>query len=703
MRPGRHCRIPEGPEDLGRLWAEAARLDAADLPVWLDADEADEFRLVGSVSLAGLSPADRAAADDECGDLEMARLVVDDDAADLRRIFVRRPRPEPEWSIGIAFAAAPWAAWSPVPTSPVLTAGDVTDVPATSVADPFVLRKDGRWFMFFEVVNWRTWKGEIGLATSADGLDWRYERIVLAEDFHLSYPCVFEADDGVYMIPESSQAESVRLYKARRFPDEWEHVADLLHGRPFADPSILYHAGRWWMFAETSGGSDDTLRLYHADALAGPWHEHPRSPVIAGDPAHARPAGRVMAIEGRLFRYAQNCRPAYGTDVRVHEITRLSLHDYVEQRLAGAPVLGPAASGWNAGGMHHVEPVRLADGRWLAAVDGWRMAHGADGGPRACDRVDDHALLAALRPLVASGSAAVGHGTLELVSRRPNAYVSSSRSEIVAVRLPSGAIRELFIKYRRDADDPPPRCRQGIEYCFEVYRRVVSRVPLTHLDALGIITVGTPATRALVVDHLGDCLRVSEAPDASGIVAAAAWFGGFHRWGDVHGRDSGLAFLVRYDAGYYDAWADRAAAIAARVGDVPTWLAPVCAGFRRLLPALVESPPTVIHGECSPQNVLWRGGGIYPIDWESAAVGPGEIDLAALLFGWPTETVARCLAAYYDARGLPPPAGVSDAWAAATLYTALRWLPQANGPEDAAAVRKALSAVERAASDLRVM
>lgn len=702
MRPGRHFRIPEGPQDLCTLWAEAARLDPVGLPAWLDADEAGEFRLVGGVSLAGLSPADRAAADDECGELELARLVVDEDVADpdVRRVYVRRPRPEPVWSIGIAAAAAPWAAWNPLPTSPVLAAGDVTDVSATSLADPFLLRRDGRWFMFFEVENWRTWKGEIGLATSVDGLDWRYERIVLVEDFHLSYPCVFETDEGVYMIPESSQAESVRLYRARRFPFEWEHVADLLRGRPFADPSILHHAGRWWLFAETSGGQDDTLRLYHADVLAGPWQEHPLSPLVTGDPENARPAGRVLAVEGRLFRMSQNCRPAYGTDVRVHEITRLTPHDYEERPLPGAPVLGPAATGWNSGGMHHVDPVQMADGRWLAAVDGWCVGEATDAPARSDAHASDRDLLTALRPLLAADGVGAG---IAFVSRRANEYVSSSRSEVVSLRLPSGDLREVFVKYRRDVEDPPPRCRQGIGYCFDVYRHVVSRTPLTHLEPLGLITVGPSATQALVVEYLADCLRVGETPDESGILSAAAWCGAFHRWAESACQREELSFLVRYDAGYYDDWAARAARIAARVGEEPPWLAAVCTAFRKLVPALVAAPQTVIHGECSPQNVLWKEGAIYPVDWESAAIGPGEIDLAALLFGWPSQTVERCVAAYWRARGGPPPQGSAEVWAAATLYTALRWLPEAASPADAAAFRKGWDAVEQAAVGLGVI
>ena len=378
MRQGRHLPIPESRRDLLGLWETGRRITPATCPRWLAAEDAEGYRLVASPSLAGLSAAARDAAEREFEAAELGRLVVDEDAAapDARQVYVAKPLPQPVWSIGIRTGATPWSLGEAAGADPVLAPDAVTDAAATSVADPFLFRADdGRWQMFFEVENWRSWKGEIGLATSADGRAWTYEGIVLAEPFHLSYPQVFAADDGVYMVPESSQADAVRLYRARRFPWEWEHVGDLLRGLPFADPTIVRHEGRWWLFTETSGGGDDTLRLFSAAALDGAWTEHPASPIVRGDAAVARPAGRIVAADGRLVRFAQNCRPAYGTDVRALEILALTPDAYAERPLGTGPILGPG-TGWNAGGMHHVDPVCLGPGRWLAAVDGWRMEDG---------------------------------------------------------------------------------------------------------------------------------------------------------------------------------------------------------------------------------------------------------------------------------------------------------------------------------------
>jgi hypothetical protein len=287
---------------------------------------------------------------------------------------------EPIFTIGIYRGPTPFSI-APTGARPVITARHVTDVRAHFVADPFMLRAGDRWSMFFEVLNRDLNRGQIGLATSRDGLRWRYERIVLAEPFHLSYPYVFEHDGAYYMIPETYEANAVRLYKAVAFPHRWAHVGDLLTGADFYDASIFRHGERWWLFAGTNTAANDTLRLYSAPALGGPYVEHAASPVIAGDPAIARPGGRVLVDAGRIYRFTQNCAGAYGLDVRAFEITTLSVDQYAERAAIEHPLLSPSGKGWNAHGMHHVDLQRAPDGGWIACVDGYRRAFYHKGRP----------------------------------------------------------------------------------------------------------------------------------------------------------------------------------------------------------------------------------------------------------------------------------------------------------------------------------
>jgi hypothetical protein len=273
------------------------------------------------------------------------------------------------WSIGIYTGDSPFQLKSSAEIrNPVLTRESVTDVPTEFVADPFRLD----CYMFFEVLRADTKKGEIGLAKSENGVDWTYEQIVLREDFHLSYPYVFEWQNVTYMIPETLGANAAFLYQADDFPRRWSRRAKLIDG-PCADPSIVRFHDLWWLFFCSVPYQHDTLRLYFSEELTGPWREHPQSPIVRGDKCRARPAGRMLTIDDRVIRFAQDCVPRYGTRVRAFDILELTTTTYVEVENDASPILQPSDNGWNGGGMHHVDAQQQPNGTWLACVDGFSL------------------------------------------------------------------------------------------------------------------------------------------------------------------------------------------------------------------------------------------------------------------------------------------------------------------------------------------
>lgn len=263
------------------------------------------------------------------------------------------------------------------PDSAVLTCRDVTDVPSVTAADPFITRKDGKFYLFFEVVSMFSHKGEIAYATSLDGSTWVYQRVVLAEPYHLSYPYIFEWEKEYYMIPEGSRGGDIKLYKAANFPDNWQFVKTLLSGKRFVDNSIFFYNNTWYLYSDTGKEpKSPVLSLYYADNLLGPWNEHPCSPIVEGDPHISRPSGRVQLIDGKPVRFAQDVYPVYGSAVNAFEITELSTTSYAERPVDVNPILSAGTANWNQSGMHHIDAILLDDGKWLACVDGfkWRDA-----------------------------------------------------------------------------------------------------------------------------------------------------------------------------------------------------------------------------------------------------------------------------------------------------------------------------------------
>lgn len=301
--------------------------------------------------------------------------------------------------------------------------------------------------------------------------------------------------------------------------------------------------------------------------------------------------------------------------------------------------------------------------------------------------------LPALRRGLAHALAEAGDGCRlgAIVGREPALHASTSPAEVVTCRLHDGTELRVFCKY--SAGDAAGRGghRGGVAYEAVVYRHVLRRWRVSTPAFYGTFPDHGTRPTGLVLEHLDEATAMHRAVDADAVIRAARWCGQFHALGETTFAARPPAVLRRYDADYYLGWARRTHALTRPFGDAFPWLGHVCEGFEQVLPSLLRAPHVVVHGEFYPGNVLVQGERIRPVDWESAAWAPGEIDLASLTdsrppLEWPAEIVQRCEAEYARARwprGAPPAFG--PALAAARLYWPLRWLgdrPEWTRPEN---------------------
>lgn len=255
--------------------------------------------------------------------------------------------------------------------NPVLRAKNIKDRKTRFVADPFLVYEKGVYYMFFEALNIRSNGkeiGDIGLATSKDGINWKYDKIVLSETFHLSYPYVFKHGDTYYMIPESYKADEVRLYKATNFPYEWKFVKTLLSDKKLVDPTLIYYQDKWWLFAATTDNSD--LYLYYADNLEGSWLEHASNPIVKEDKSKARCGGNIFYLKDKLIRIAQDDLDGYGSSINAYEIIKLNPEEYHEQKTSKISLMRETTEDWNEDGIHQFSIIELSDNEYLALFDG---------------------------------------------------------------------------------------------------------------------------------------------------------------------------------------------------------------------------------------------------------------------------------------------------------------------------------------------
>jgi hypothetical protein len=303
----------------------------------------------------------------------------------------------------------------------------------------------------------------------------------------------------------------------------------------------------------------------------------------------------------------------------------------------------------------------------------------------------------AVDDLVAVLGPAYPDRVIRSIDARPFDYSTSFRLTIVTVGLDHGDRDVLVMKdfdharmlpgaRRHRAGHPTSPCRE-----IDTYRRVL--VP-AGIGPRCRATVADPIWRRywLFTEKVAG-VELWQVGDPDVWAAVAGWLGDMHA--SFADRRADLArWLPVMDREWFGAWHRRAAAALAESADPrATEL-----GARldrggladRLAVQLAATPTTLVHGELYPSNVMVdpreRAGRtdhvrVVPIDWETAALGPPMLDLAALATGWDRATRARLAEAYGPT--LDP-----ISLACCRLHLALRWIALSAGWEPPTAHRQ---------------
>jgi hypothetical protein len=227
--------------------------------------------------------------------------------------------------------------WRPLPVDPEIFH-----------ADPFVFEEAGQSWLFAEACPYATGKGVIVCAPLSAAGEAGAFRTVLEQPWHLSYPFVFRHGGEIWLVPESAAKGGLELHRAAAFPDRWVMERRLFEDQRLVDATFFEHDGRLWLFAgrigDHEGSSWDELFAWHAPGIEGPWEPHQRNP-IKSDCRGARPGGRPLRLDGRLFRPAQRCERAYGEALIWFEIVALTPDSFAEVEVARWRAREPGMSG----------------------------------------------------------------------------------------------------------------------------------------------------------------------------------------------------------------------------------------------------------------------------------------------------------------------------------------------------------------------
>jgi hypothetical protein len=263
--------------------------------------------------------------------------------------------------------------------------------------------------------------------------------------------------------------------------------------------------------------------------------------------------------------------------------------------------------------------------------------------------------------------------------RRPFAYATSAALEELDVRRDDGAEVSLILKHLTrerllgDAPMAKPVFLSDPRRESETYRAILAAA------GIGPRFVAAPPSGEWVLIERTRAVDMREIGEPDVWTGVASWLARFHS--RFAGRADELRalnpHLLEHSVDWFMLWRERAGAALRRSGDPrAAEVNHLLRGYDEVAAALAAQPRTLVHGEFFPSNVLVaadeRPLGVYPIDWELAAVGPALIDLAAFVSGWGEYERGRLVAAYIDAAG--ESADIAGDLLRCRLHLALQWL-----------------------------
>ena len=278
------------------------------------------------------------------------------------------------------------------------------------------------------------------------------------------------------------------------------------------------------------------------------------------------------------------------------------------------------------------------------------------------------------------------------IDMRVSPYASSCRLYEVEVH-GAGGTRELMLKDLSPSAQIPAAVGIRPQHLYEpvreiaVYRRIL--VP----EGIGPRLAGASLVRKerrylLLVERLGGS-ALDLIGDFDAWLRVSRWLGGMHRRFLRRPLDaSQQRNLLRIDAEDFLFWLQRSRDH--MVGeDNQRALAPIATRGQALADEFERLTASFIHGELYASNVIVDdAGGIHPIDWEMAAIGPCVLDIAALTAGSWSEVERAALIDEYAIGLSTSPAeryALSRSVDLARLYLALRligWSDDWTPPDD---------------------
>lgn len=185
------------------------------------------------------------------------------------------------------------------------------------LADPFVFKYENKYFLFCEAYMRKINKGVIRVFKINDDLSLEDLGNVIEQEYHMSYPHVFNTKNGIYMIPETSGNRTIELYKCIEFPLKWKLEKILVKDIYAVDSNYFSYANKSFLVTYIYENEKTYLEIYSVDER---WNMRLLQKKEYKENT-GRGAGNFIINKDSIIRPTQNQKNKYGESIYLKKCT----------------------------------------------------------------------------------------------------------------------------------------------------------------------------------------------------------------------------------------------------------------------------------------------------------------------------------------------------------------------------------------------
>lgn len=185
-------------------------------------------------------------------------------------------------------------------------------------ADPMAFKYNGKIYLFTEIFDMKKQLGEIAVSEYI-GDTFTIPKVIIKTSYHMSYPCVFEYNEELYMLPETCQNGTLELWKAQNNDIfSWKKEKELLKGVKLVDSTVYIKEKAYIISYSEKEPWMTYVFEFNLDKMCVTELER-----VSTSENICRPAGYLFMENAALFRPVQNNISSYGESIIINEISSI--------------------------------------------------------------------------------------------------------------------------------------------------------------------------------------------------------------------------------------------------------------------------------------------------------------------------------------------------------------------------------------------